>query len=268
MIPVFIISMKNDLDRRQRITEQLNKYNIPFTFIDAVVGKMLDKTSIEQIDLSKVINRKKRNISLGEIGCSLSHVKVYSKIINNNIPYSLILEDDVIFDDRLAEFVNSFKYSEHLFHESDLLILGGQNGIDKSRFISRSFWSKIIVGGQLFSKTINSEKYIFRTCCYVVSFKMANNLHDIFQSEFFIADEWSYFKEIGLINDIFLSSFVDHPLDLRLSHIEQERLQSISSKSSTGSDGLMQKVLNKYSFAAMFVQGCIRVRSFLRRFSL
>ncbi|VTM88926.1 Glycosyltransferase family 25 (LPS biosynthesis protein) [Raoultella ornithinolytica] len=67
MIPVFIISMKNDLGRRQRITEQLNKYNIPFTFIDAVVGKMLDKTSIEQIDLSKVINRKKGIYLLGRL---------------------------------------------------------------------------------------------------------------------------------------------------------------------------------------------------------
>ena len=31
----------------------------------------------------------------GAIGCALSHLKIYKHVVDNNIPYALILEDDV-----------------------------------------------------------------------------------------------------------------------------------------------------------------------------
>lgn len=39
-----------------------------------------------------------------------------------------------------------------------------------------------------------------------------------------MADEWAYFKRKGIIDDIFLASFIHHPLDLSNSWIEKERV--------------------------------------------
>ncbi|HBM2949262.1 TPA: glycosyltransferase family 25 protein [Klebsiella oxytoca] len=270
MIPVFVISMKNDFDRRKAISDKLKRYNIQFEFIDAVVGKDLPLSRIDSIDLSGAVARKSRNVSLGEIGCTLSHIKAYEKIIDGNIPYCLILEDDAIFDHRLYNFVKLFSDSVYLKNENDLLVLGGQNGIDKNKFISRSIWSKLHIGEQTFYKTIKSEMYIFRTCCYVVTLDIARNLYAFSQKEFFIADEWAYFKHNGLINSIYLSDFVDHPLDLSNSHIEMERLNSIKNYSVTKSDNERDKsikhFLKRYLFASILKKGYLKSRTFFRCF--
>ncbi|AWX83275.1 TPA: glycosyltransferase family 25 protein [Klebsiella pneumoniae] len=270
MIPVFVISMQSDYDRRKIISDKMNKYNIHYEFIDAVVGKDLPQSKIENIDLSCAIARKNRHVSLGEIGCTLSHIKVYEKIIDDNIPYCLILEDDAIFDHRLYDFLKSFTDSVRLKNENDLLILGGQNGIDKNKFISRSIWSKLRIGEETFYKTIRSEMYIFRTCCYVVTLDIARNLYAFSQKEFFIADEWSYFKSKGLINSIYLSDFVEHPLDLSNSHIEMERLNSIKNYSDTKSDNVsdsfLKYFLKKYLFATTLKKWYLKSRTLFRCF--
>lgn len=50
----------------------------------------------------------------GEIGCALSHLKIYQKIVDENIPYALILEDDAIFD---AEFPKYLKEIENFLSQ-------------------------------------------------------------------------------------------------------------------------------------------------------
>lgn len=35
----------------------------------------------------------------GAIGCYLSHIRIYKKIVEDNIPYAIIFEDDVRFLD-------------------------------------------------------------------------------------------------------------------------------------------------------------------------
>ncbi|EMD1656838.1 glycosyltransferase family 25 protein [Pluralibacter gergoviae] len=228
MIPVLVVSMNSDIERREAISKKLTKFNIDYHFIDAVVGKNLSDDTLKDIDISKAQIRKQRYVSLGEIGCTLSHVKAYKYIINRSIPYCLILEDDVIFDKQFAEFVTCFNNSDLTGYGNDLVMLGGQNGIDKSRFIARGFFKKIKIGNVLFAKTIKSDKFIFRTCCYVISLDIAQRLYDLSHKEFFIADEWSYFKSLGIFNNIYIADIVDHPLDLSNSHIEHERLNSIS----------------------------------------
>ena len=112
--------------------------------------------------------------------------------------------------------------------------------------------------------------YIFRTCCYVVTLDIARNLCAFSQREFFIADEWSYFKCNGLINSIYLSDFIDHPLDLSCSHIEMERLNSIKNYSDTKSDNKndssIKHFLKKYFFASKLRQWYLKSRTFLRCF--
>ena len=43
----------------------------------------------------------------GEIGCALSHINLYKKIVSDKLSYAIILEDDVEFDERLKHFVSN-----------------------------------------------------------------------------------------------------------------------------------------------------------------
>ena len=108
MIPVLVVSMNSDIERRDAISKKLTKFNIDYHFIDAVVGKNLSDDILKDIDISKAQIRKQRYVSLGEIGCTLSHVKAYKYIINRSIPYCLILEDDVIFEYHITVMDDEF----------------------------------------------------------------------------------------------------------------------------------------------------------------
>ena len=59
--------------------------------------------------------------SHGDVGCTLSHVKIFEKMINENIEYSLIYEDDCIFNEK--ERINNFSL-ESLPKNFDCLLLG------------------------------------------------------------------------------------------------------------------------------------------------
>lgn len=274
MIPILVVSMKTDIARREIISRKMEEYQLDFIFIDAVIGKNLNESDLDSIDLTKATARKKRYVSLGEIGCTLSHVKALKFIIDNAYPFCLILEDDAIFDERLANFVKYFNGDIFAHNTNDLFILGGQDGIDKSKYISKSFFSKVKSSNTIFAKAIKSENFIFRTCCYMVSLEVSRKLYELSQNEFFIADEWAYFKDIKIFRDVYISDIVGHPLDLSGSHIEMERVNSINTYKNPASkkniksylDGFLLFRLAKLLFLKPAKHLFLFMRTFLRRF--
>jgi glycosyl transferase family 25 len=96
-IPIFVINLPQSTDRKAFMQSQCESMGISPVFIDAVNGKDLSNSEVSQY-----CNQKKakqlygRELLLGEIGCALSHKKIYQKIVDENIPYAVILEDDAI----------------------------------------------------------------------------------------------------------------------------------------------------------------------------
>jgi glycosyl transferase family 25 len=94
MIPCFVINLKKDTQRRRNIESECRRIGMPFSIIDAIYGKEL---TAEQ--LSKVYDREKamrhyKDLTVNEIAASLSHISIYRRMIDENIPHALILEDD------------------------------------------------------------------------------------------------------------------------------------------------------------------------------
>lgn len=93
----FIVNLPKDKKRKEYIIDIVDKYPIlDYEFVDAVYGKELsiDETN-SLFDTSTAYKRYGRNLNPGEIGCTLSHFKCYRKLVDENIPYALILEDDI-----------------------------------------------------------------------------------------------------------------------------------------------------------------------------
>lgn len=95
--PIFIISLK-DSSRRKEISERLNSLGLEFEFFDAVYGKELTEEQLKQVDFDFYPQKyaARKPLTLGEIGCALSHIKMYEYIVSNNIQEAIILEDDAI----------------------------------------------------------------------------------------------------------------------------------------------------------------------------
>ena len=99
-IPIYYINLDRSEDRRDFMEDQFKRYHIKATRVKGIDGKNLNNHG-DVIDISdnKRIQFKNNytNNSLGELGCTLSHIKaIYTSYINGD-KYSLILEDDTSF---------------------------------------------------------------------------------------------------------------------------------------------------------------------------
>lgn len=105
--PILIISLKHS-PRREVISQRLNGLGLKFEFVDAVYGKELAEEQLKEIDRDFSVKRfnTKKPLTLGEIGCALSHIKVYEYIVKNNISQAIILEDDAIVSQDFEKIVN------------------------------------------------------------------------------------------------------------------------------------------------------------------
>ena len=87
-LPIYIINLNRDKERYENIMKQLKlntntNTNTKITRIEAVNG--------QQLTPKKYTGRLTKN----QAGCYYSHMKALEQMIDDNVPYAIILEDDV-----------------------------------------------------------------------------------------------------------------------------------------------------------------------------
>lgn len=103
MLPIFIISLAEATERRQRMTDIMNSLGLEFEFIDAVDGRKSPPLEQDIYNAKKRLKCFGKHLTGGEIGCTLSHKFLYEKIVNENIEQALIFEDDIIIHPHFLE---------------------------------------------------------------------------------------------------------------------------------------------------------------------
>jgi glycosyl transferase family 25 len=96
--PVFVINMAKDESRREIMASRLDRTGVGYEFFPAVDGRGFDLSKTPAYDGAKRRRYFGRDMIPGEVGCLLSHRAVYEKMAAENIPYAVVLEDDVIFE--------------------------------------------------------------------------------------------------------------------------------------------------------------------------
>lgn len=95
----FVVNLAKHIDRMASIDSQLKNLGIEYERIEAVYGKALSKMERRRdYRLFRAWLIYGRALSDGALGCSLSHVAIYKKMVEQNIEKALILEDDVLID--------------------------------------------------------------------------------------------------------------------------------------------------------------------------
>lgn len=95
MLPIFYINLDRRSDRNDSMRKKLEKLSLPASRISAIDGFKINESDMSFVNYEKFILRMKRPISQGEVGCAMSHRLLWKIILEENIPYALILEDDV-----------------------------------------------------------------------------------------------------------------------------------------------------------------------------
>lgn len=223
-LPIYVVSLKGSV-RRLNIQNQL--HGLSYDFLDAIYGKDLGEKYLETINSQQwVKERYKRALTYGEIGCSLSHLRIYKKMLEQDISWAIIFEDDISIKHQFYEVLLN---NINKFNPNDLYILGTQEGLACNDYVILSNKNSINLNGFIkFNKTIDSERYIYRTAAYLISKKVAENILIFTENKFCLADDWSCFKKYNLFNELYMSDFISHPVDLnQQSLLELERSSKI-----------------------------------------
>ena len=101
-IKIYIIHLKHKTTLKTHILSQLENISIEYEFIDGVYGKEISQEYFKNNNIS--VDKSFRNpftdssITMGEIGCSLSHYNAWKKAQSDNVQYPIIIEDDAIIN--------------------------------------------------------------------------------------------------------------------------------------------------------------------------
>jgi glycosyl transferase family 25 len=103
-----VISLPHAAERQRRISSDLNSAGLPFSIVQAVVGRNLTKTEVATLAPSRFRARLGRDLTLGEIGCTLSHKAALETFLLSSETTALILEDDALVPPNLAAMIEQF----------------------------------------------------------------------------------------------------------------------------------------------------------------
>ena len=98
-IPILVINLDHRSDRLEKMEERLKGFQ--FERFRATYGDDLNKEEYNQLLSSNL----KYELSKNEVACIYSHRRAWQKMIDDNISFLCILEDDVQISNSLSRFV-------------------------------------------------------------------------------------------------------------------------------------------------------------------
>lgn len=131
-IQAFLINLDYRKDRLERFKRTYNLKKIKCSLVKAVDANKIDIEKLKKYNLIgdyglntlKKIERTHHHQfnTMGAIGCYMSHIKTWQKILNSNCKYGLIFEDDIEFNNYMTENI-IYNYISKLPKDWDILLL-------------------------------------------------------------------------------------------------------------------------------------------------
>lgn len=223
---IYVISLETSDERKAALKKAFPQHYDHFIFINAVDGRNLTTTEYFKL-VRPNLYENNRLLSPAEVGCALTHMQVYEKIIQDNAP-AIILEDDVIGNDEALE--KSIAIAKNTLPE-EVIFLGGYDHIKEAKNIYLSATTENTIN-PVYAVDELSYIYLGSTCCYAIGANAAKVILASQQQTLKLADSW--YKNTLNSNVLFkFTQLLRHPAlynaALNNSDIEKQR-KSISYK--------------------------------------
>lgn len=202
----YIINLETAVERKKYIEQQIDKLTgLSAEFVKAVDGRKLTDKDLDILFNKDLFYRRYgRYPRSGEIGCTLSHQKCFKMMVDKNIQYALILEDDILIKNNeringclqeLAEIVEK--------NDKPVIIL-----------LSSWFWYwRKRKYNNLFSLVDITDA--FSTYAYMINNQAAKLLLE--RRPCITADDWRYIRKKGVNVWAVYPHLVDHNGELESS---------------------------------------------------
>jgi len=106
-LPVYVISLARAADRRESITALLDADGVEYELVDAVDGRELNLSACDPpLNRDKCWKRYAVVMPAGAVGCALSHLQLWKRMIAEQTEYAMVLEDDARWQTDFWEVAN------------------------------------------------------------------------------------------------------------------------------------------------------------------
>ena len=192
--PVFVVSLKDNTERRASITQECSRFGLIPQWIDAVdFRQKTQEEAFEHYLPTERALRKKRFLTAPEIGCTLSHRKIYHTMLESNLSAALVLEDDALF---LADLRPVLENWQKIYQQAefDVLILGYVKTLPKQLpYYYRRIPVKILGQWEKYHFGVPWEQFACGTVAYLITQAGARKLLSE-EKVRVTADDWKYFS--------------------------------------------------------------------------
>ena len=183
----FVLNLAHNPDRKQYMQKILQDIPIAYEFFPAVYGKEI-KNIGEVYDENKSLRILKRKLNIGEIGCALSHRLIYKKMIDENIPQALILEDDVSL---LPDFYPVYRALSGKRIGNKVILLG--TNVTKRM---KKIWKEKLTDTHSMYLVLNNYTGAYG---YVIGLEAARKIYSQTEKVFVESDKWKYYRRFSQI---------------------------------------------------------------------
>ncbi|XP_076828980.1 procollagen galactosyltransferase 2 [Brachyhypopomus gauderio] len=208
---IYVINLRRRVDRRERMMHMLGVLGIEVTLTDAVDGKALNSSQLQDLGIEMLPGYKdpysNRVLTRGEIGCFLSHYNIWTQVVARQQQQTLVLEDDIRFEPNFKSRLKAIMEDVGgALLDWDLIYIGRK----RMRVTRPESWVQGL-------KNLVKPDYSYWTLGYALSLQGAKKLLEV--------------KPLGkmLPVDEFLPvMFNKHPKEEYLVHFEQRNLLAFS----------------------------------------
>jgi glycosyl transferase family 25 len=190
----------------------LAQHQITATWINAVDGRLIPEAELAQHFDAKRAELEYGPMARGEIGTSLSHVNIYRQIVEQQLQYAVVLEDDV-------ELAPDFC---RVLSQLPGLVAATEPAMVQLTHVERALTKSAQPLGE--RRLMRPHGGVWLTSGYFITLAAAQNLLNALYPVWTVADHWRNFEAKGLLTLYALTPNVVWESELsRTSHIAPER---------------------------------------------
>jgi glycosyl transferase family 25 len=177
----FVINLEDEVGRRTAIERQLRDLRLSHEIMPAIRGSTIPSHEwaryYDHVRFERIYGRR---IRPGELGCALSHLAVYRAVVERDLPFCFVLEDDAWLNPNVPALLQAIE-ARYRSDDPVLLLLSGATSVRGAAY--DRLWSGYVV---------SVATAAFGAHAYVVSNAAARRLLDALHPVRHVADCWTW----------------------------------------------------------------------------
>ena len=189
---IFVANLKSDRARYDSICPQLVEIGFDWEIIDAIDGRLMSAQEYERVKASPSHFEEKygRPMLPAELGCSLSHLKMYREFLKSEHDFAVFLEDDACLMPGFKDVVLALAEKKYEF-----VILGyparSKFEVDLASWIDPIYKAQRVIGG--FKVGRSTRKKFFGSVGVFMSRQAAKKILELNSPVTTLADDHQLF---------------------------------------------------------------------------